>query len=278
MEPPRILLVEEDDDLAQDLEANLVLEGYRVETERNGPAGLERALAESWDLVIVDLTLPKMGSLEFLRSLRKADRGVPVLVLTQEGMETERILALRMGADDCLTRPLATLELLARVEALLRRWRWTPGPGSASAQPVRAGALSPSGVDDGGAHLSTTDGAGHEIQGNGATALRDGSPADRRLLRFNQIQVDPGARQVFRNGEPVSLTPREYDLLLALIEGNGDVVSRSELVEQVWHGAVSTESRTVDTHMAELRRKLEEDTAQPRHLLTVRKRGYRFQP
>lgn len=264
MEPLRILLVLADDEVVRDLETNLTLEGYRVHTANDGPSGLKRALDESWALIIVDLALQGMGGLELLRKLRCRNRDVPVLILTQPEMDTERVLALRMGADDCLTRPVAGLEFLARVDALLRRWRWSP-----------SAAVSGTGLGEESGALEAADGAG---QANGSSDPAGGPAPGRPVLRFNQIQVDPGARQVLRNGEPVALTPREFDLLLALIEKQGDVISRPDLMEQVWKGAVPPTSRTVDTHMAELRKKLEEDAAQPRHLLTVRKRGYRFQP
>ncbi len=266
MESPCILLVAGDDDIVQDLETNLTLEGYRVHTETDGPSGLERALDESWTLVIVDLALQGMGGLELLRKLRCRNRDVPVLVITQPEMNTERVLALRMGADDCLNRPVVDLEFLARVDALLRRWRWSP-----------SAAFSGTGLGEGNGAVGSMDGAGAG-QGNGSSQPTRGPASGRPVFRFDQIQVDPGARQVFRDGDPVALTPREFDLLLALIESQGDVISRRDLLEQVWKGSVPPTSRTVDTHMAELRKKLEEDAAQPRHLLTVRKRGYRFQP
>ncbi len=266
MESPRILLVAGDDDIAQDLEMNLALEGYRAHTATDGPSGLQRALDESWALVIVDLALQNMRGLELLRKLRCRNKNVPVLVLTLPEMKTDCVLALRMGADDCLTRPVASLEFLARVDALLRRWRWAP-----------SAALAGAAVNEDAEVLATTDGVGG-AQGNGSSHLGGGPAPGRPLFRFDKVQVDPGARQVFRDGEPVALTPREFDLLLALLEEQGDVVSRQELLERVWEGAVPPTSRTVDTHMAELRKKLEEDAAQPRHLITVRKRGYRFQP
>jgi two-component system alkaline phosphatase synthesis response regulator PhoP len=150
---------------------------------------------------------------------------VPVLILTARGEEADKVTGLRLGADDYVTKPFGLLELLARVEALLRR------------------------------------------AGGGAE--------DRARLRMGRIEIDPATRTVTRGGEPVELSPKELDLLLALIRHDGAVVTREELLAEVWGYAAGVQSRTVDTHVSELRRKLEEDPSRPRHILTVRKAGYR---
>jgi two-component system, OmpR family, alkaline phosphatase synthesis response regulator PhoP len=223
----RVLVVEDDPDLAFGLRTTLEIEGYTADVAADGPQGLQRAREDRPDLVILDLMLPGMDGYRVLRTLRAEGNRVPVLILTARGEEADKVLGFRSGADDYVTKPFGLLELLARVEALLRR----AGGGVAEAPPVD---------------------------------------------RFGEVEMDRGARTVYRRGQPVSLAPREFDLLLALYDRNGGVVSRQDLLREVWghRGAVLT--RTVDIHVAELRRKLEEDPAEPRHILTVWKKGYRL--
>jgi two-component system alkaline phosphatase synthesis response regulator PhoP len=223
----RVLVVEDDPDLAFGLRTTLEIEGYTAEVAADGLDGLRRAREDRPDLVILDLMLPGMDGYRVLRMLRAEGNRVPVLILTARGEEADKVLGFRSGADDYVTKPFGLLELLARVEALLRR----AGVGVAPAPP---------------------------------------------LDRFGEVEMDRGARTVMHRGEPVSLAPREFDLLLALYDRNGGVASRQELLREVWghRGAVLT--RTVDIHVAELRRKLEDNPAEPRHILTVWKKGYRL--
>lgn len=228
----RILIVEDNRNLGDGLRSNLEIEGHEVEVVRDGRTGLDRARAGRPDLVILDLMLPKMDGFRVLQALRREGHEVPVLILSARGEEADKVRGLRLGAEDYLTKPFGLLELLARVEGLLRR----------GARAAGGAAAAPGGTD-----------------------------------RFGAVVVDHGRRTVTRNGRPVELSPREFDLLAALLGRRGAVVSRSDLLREVWGYASGAVSRTVDTHVAELRRKLEEDPAAPRHILTVRKIGYRHQ-
>jgi len=225
----RILVVEDNADLAYGLRNNLEIEGYQVEVAGDGTKGLARARNASPDLVILDLMLPGTDGFRVLRALRDEGKRMPVLILTARGEEGDKVRGLRLGADDYVTKPFGVLELLARVEALLRR------------APLPAG-LPP---------------LAHET--------------------FGEIEVIPASRTVLRNGEILALTPKEFDLLAALLRRQGAVVSRAELLSEVWGYNSAVLSRTVDTHVAELRRKIEADPAAPRHVLTVRKAGYRLE-
>ena len=227
----RILVVEDNPDLAFGLRNNLEIEGYAVEVAEDGVRGLELARTAAPDLVILDLMLPRLDGYRVLRALRDEGNGVPVLILTARTEEADKVRGFRFGADDYVTKPFGVLEFLARVEALLRR-------------------------------------AGKELAGNGAL--------DRRPMRFGSVEVDAATRTVRRAGAPVALAPKEFDLLLALLKRGGAVASRLELLREVWGYDESVVSRTVDTHVAELRRKLEDDPSSPRHLITVRKAGYRL--
>jgi DNA-binding response OmpR family regulator len=223
----RILVVEDSEDLAYGLRNNLEIEGYGVEVALDGNAGLEAAGRGGFDLIVLDLMLPGLDGFRVLRALRERDHSTPVLILTARGEEADKVRGLKLGADDYVTKPFGVLELLARVEALLRR--------------------------------------------------RERARDARDLLRFGEVEVDPGARMVRRGGLPVSLSPKELDLLLALLDARGAAVSRATLMDQVWGYQADVLSRTVDSHVAELRRKLEHDPGSPRHIVTVRKVGYRLE-
>ena len=223
----RILIIEDNPDLAYGLSNNLEIEGYEVEVAGDGSRGLERARASRPDLVVLDLMLPGLDGYRVLRALREAGLEMPVLVLTARGEETDKVRGFKLGADDYVTKPFGLLELLARVEALLRR----SGP------------------------------------------RRRASPLP--LYRLADLEIDAEAHLVRRGGTVVELAPKEFDLLLALASRGGSVVTRLELMREVWGYADSVVSRTIDTHVAELRRKLADDLGQPRYIVTVRKVGYR---
>jgi two-component system, OmpR family, alkaline phosphatase synthesis response regulator PhoP len=226
----RILVVEDNRNLATGLRNNLEIEGYEVAVAGDGTSGLALARSTPPDLIVLDLMLPGMDGYRVLKTLREDGIDTPVLILSARGEETDKVLGFHLGADDYVAKPFGLLELLARVEALLRR--------AASA------------------------GTKHKL----ATPVS-----------FGDVHVDPGTHTVRRAGETVTLRPKEYDLLIALLQRRGQVASRTELLEEVWGYSGEVYSRTVDTHVAELRRKLEENAAEPRHILTVRKTGYRIQ-
>ncbi len=222
----RILVVEDNDDLADGLVYNLELEGYEVARAADGEAALESARRASPDLVILDLMLPGMDGFQVLRTLRAEGLDAPVLILSARGEESDKVQGFRLRADQYVTKPFRLLELLSRVESLLDRRR---------------------------------------------------GPEPDAVIEFGDVVVDTAARAVTRDGEPISLTPRAYDLMLALVRREGAVASRVELLKEVWGHRGRVLTRTVDSHMAELRRKLEPERAEPRHFLTVWKVGYRFQ-
>jgi DNA-binding response OmpR family regulator len=222
----RILLIEDNVALASGLLNNLEVEGHQVRAVHDGSAGLAAAASEPPDLVVLDLMLPDQSGFRVLRELRERSAGLPILILTALGAEEDKVRGLRLGADDYVTKPFGLLELLARVDALLRR-------------------------------------AGR-------------APAEPGEIRFGEVTVYPATHTVLRGAEIVPLRPKEYQLLLALIRRGGRVATRAELLTDVWGYGDDVMSRTVDTHVAELRRKLEADPAEPRHVLTVRKVGYRL--
>jgi two-component system alkaline phosphatase synthesis response regulator PhoP len=231
---PRVLVVEDNADLAYGLQNNLEIEGYEVRVAEDGETGLKRARAWGPDLIILDLMLPDLDGYRVLQHLRKEGLQTPVVILTARGEESDKVLGFRLGADDYVTKPFGVMELLARVEAILRRTQ-------------------PSVV---------------------SSAIDPGDAGERVV--FGAVTVDSRSRIVMRDGEEVGLTPKELDLLLALIRRRGAVASRLDLLKEVWGHRAAVVSRTVDTHVAELRRKLEDEPSNPQHILTVHKAGYRF--
>jgi two-component system alkaline phosphatase synthesis response regulator PhoP len=223
----RILVIEDNEDLAFGLRNNLEIEGYNVEVSTDGSVGLNRARELRPDLVVLDLMLPGLDGYRVLREMRDGDLSMPALILTARGEEADKVRGFRLGADDYVTKPFGILELMARIEALLRRSR---GSRSARSTP----------------------------------------------LRFGNVLVDPDTRTVRKDNRDVPLTAMEFNLLLALLQRDGGVVSRVELLGEVGRHASSVLTRTIDTHVVELRRKLEDDPSRPQPILTIRKTGYRL--
>jgi two-component system, OmpR family, alkaline phosphatase synthesis response regulator PhoP len=224
-----ILLIEDNPGFAEGLRQNLEFDGYRVTVAADVAASARAIAADPPKLIILDLMLPDGNGYDVLRTIRERDSVTPVLLLTALSEEAHKVRGFRLGADDYVTKPFGLLELLARIETLLRR--------SAS-----------------------------------------GSFAVVRLppVRFGDVQVDRDHRKVTRAGAVVPLTPKEYALLAALIARNSAVVAREELLREVWGYDPDVVSRTLDTHLAELRRKLERDPHHPKHILTLPKQGYRL--
>jgi DNA-binding response OmpR family regulator len=223
----RILIIEDNEGIAATVREHLVAEGYQAEVAGTAADGLAMARTAPPAVVVLDLMLPDEPGEIVLRTLRAECSPSAVLILSAKSDEMSKVRGFRVGADDYLTKPFGILELLARVDNLVRR--------------SRAGPLS------------------------------------QDVLRFGATEVYPAGRRVTVHGQPIDLRPREYELLLALLRRPGRVWTRRELLDSVWGYDPTIESRTVDWHMAELRRKVEPDPASPRYLQTVRKVGYRFE-
>ena len=232
-----ILIVEDNETLALGLRTSLEVEGYKVDCITDGADALEWLSDNDTDLIVLDLMLPSMNGFEVLRRYRAVGGDAAILILSARDQEVDKVQGFRIGADDYVVKPVGVLEFLARVEAIMRR--------------------------------VTHAGRGHVTNGEGAARYS--------MHRFSDVVVDLRTRTVQRGGRTIDLSPMEFDFLAFLIESGGDIVSRETLMRQVWRYSNGVTSRTVDQHVARLRNKLEPDPAQPRHLLTVRKAGYRFQ-
>jgi DNA-binding response OmpR family regulator len=237
----KILVVEDELVLRDALTYNLTRQGYEVIGATDGHQAVELAQTEQPDLILLDIMLPGLDGYEVCRILRK-DFTAPIIMLTARDDEVDKLVGLEVGADDYLTKPFSMRELLARVKAQLRRVR-------ALREELIADLETP-----------TTD---------------TDMPA--APLRFGNLSLDLTRHEVRLNGEPLALKPQEYDLLVYLAQKRGRVLSRDQILEEVWGWDYTGGSRTVDVHVRWLREKIEDEPANPTRIITVRGAGYRFE-
>jgi two-component system alkaline phosphatase synthesis response regulator PhoP len=223
----RILVVEDEMALAIPLGDRLRGEGYEVELAGDGDTALRQGMTNTFDLILLDIMLPRRSGLEVCRELRQNGIHAPVLMLTARGQITDKVTGFQLGADDYLAKPFDMRELLARISALLRR-----------------------------------------------VPTRTGEPL--ATYRFGTVEVDLKRSTVMRDGAPVTLSTKEFQLLRHLIERRGVIHSREDLLAEVWGYDSATQTRTVDVHILWLRQKLETDPKAPEFILTIRGRGYKF--
>jgi two-component system alkaline phosphatase synthesis response regulator PhoP len=221
----RILVVEDEPDIALGLQLDLQDEGHAVEIARDGQEGSRRAREPGWDVILLDVMLPLKDGFEVCREIRRARIGAPILMLTAKAHEAEKIMGLDMGADDYLTKPFSPRELRARIRALLRR-----------------------------------------VQ-----------PDNEPVRRFGDCEVDFVRAELRRGGKRMDLTAIELKMMEFFVRNAGRVVSRNQVIDAVWGADVFVTDRVVDTHIVHLRRKTETDPSKPRHIVSVRGIGYRFE-
>jgi len=234
----KILVVEDEISLKETLAYNLKKQGYEVETADDGNKALEIARQSHPDLILLDVMLPGIDGFEVCRILRQ-EMTTPILMLTARDDEIDRVVGLEIGADDYMTKPFSMRELMARVKAMLRRVRML----SQDTSHTQSG--------------STTAG-------------------DTPII-FDNLTINPVRHEAFLNSEPLSLKPKEYELLQFLAEHRGQVLTREFILERVWGWDYVGDSRTVDVHIRWLREKIEVDSANPSRIITVRGTGYRFE-
>lgn len=239
----KILVVDDETVLLETIAYNLEQAGYQVTTAADGATALEAARREKPDLIILDLMLPVIDGLEVCRQLRREGDMAQtlILMLTAKSEEIDKVVGLEVGADDYVTKPFGRHELLARVRALLRR-------------------------------LSKSSAASEE----GAQRSSDQELRRARTLEVGPIRIDLDGRQVYCRGQEVELQPKQFDLLRYLVQNRGTVLTRDQLLQNVWGYDYVGDTRTVDVHVRWLREKLEEDSANPRLIQTVRGVGYCF--
>jgi len=221
----RILIVEDEADIVMSLEEDLRRQGHQPSAARDGARGLELGKQGPWDLILLDVMLPKMDGFDVCSELRKAGVRTPIIMLTARGQEAEKELGLDSGADDYVTKPFSIRELRARIRAHLRR------------------------------------------------VARE----DERVSRFGDCEVDFDRAELRRAGEPVEITPQELRLLSVFLHSRGRVLSREQIIDAAWGHGIAITDRAVDTHVFNLRKKIERVPSEPRFLVGVRGLGYRFE-
>ena len=222
----RILVVEDEPDIALGLQLDLRDEGHDVEIASDGAEASRRGREPGWDLILLDVMLPHKDGFEVCRELRRAKVRTPVLMLTAKAQEAEKVMGLDMGADDYVTKPFSPRELRARIRALLRR----------------------------------------------------AAPAAEPVQRIGDCEVDFSRAELRRGGERFDLTAIELRMIEVFVRNRGRVLTRAQVISEVWGNDVFVTDRVVDTHVVKLRRKIETDPAEPRHIVSVRGIGYRFEP
>lgn len=241
----RVLVVEDEAHLAQGLRFNLEAEGYAAEVVGDGESATDRLLTkkEGFDVVVLDIMLPGKDGFSVVSELRAARNYVPVLMLTARGRPEDVLKGFASGADDYLAKPFDLSILLARLQGLLRRSQWIRGGSLATATEAKSDAAA---VDDFG------------------------------TFSFGGKTIDFGALELRSGGHTIHLTLMESELLRHLVRNDGKIVSRKQILEEVWGLHEDTDTRAIDNFVVRLRRYIEDDPGKPRHLLTVRGVGYRF--
>lgn len=222
----KILIIEDEKNMVEGLKFNLEARDYQVLAAFDGESGLTRAAEEGPDLVILDLMLPGINGYEVCKRLKDIQAEIPIIMLTAKSQESDIITGLDLGADDYITKPFSVLELLARINALLRR--------------------------------SRTD------------------PTVPEEIRIGDLEIDFKNYQARKQGKSLELTPREFDILQYLLERKGEVVTRDDLLNRVWGYESFPYTRTIDAHIAALRKKIEEKPGKPSLIVTVHGKGYKF--
>jgi two-component system alkaline phosphatase synthesis response regulator PhoP len=223
---PKILIVEDDENIRMALEDDLALEGFEVAGAADGEQGLQMAKENSYDLIILDLMLPRLNGTDVCKALRRANIFTPIIMLTAKSQEIDKILGLELGADDYVTKPFSPRELLARVKAILRR--------SAREQPAL------------------------------------------NYYHFGDLEIDFDKYEAKKKGQLIHLTAYEFELLRLFINNQNKVLDRDFILDEIWGEVVIVTPRTVDTHIANLRKKIEDDPADPRFIVGIRGVGYKF--
>lgn len=227
-----ILVIEDEPSVAIALRDSLESEGYYVQIATDGSEGFKLASSKTNtnvpDLIVLDLMLPKMSGLEVCQKLRTAGIETPIIMLTARGAASDAAFGLKLGADDYITKPFDVGELLARVEAVLRRAK--------RVQP------------------------------------------ENEIVSIGKVKLDLRRLQATKNGNPIDLSPREFEILQLLIAHSGETVTREQMLHHIWGEHASLYTRTIDAHVTRLRQKIEDSPANPKHIITVHRVGYRLIP
>lgn len=223
----KILIVEDDKAILLGLIDDFEYEGYDVSIASDGREGLKLALEQEFQLIILDILLPKLNGFEVCKKLREAEKETPILMLTAARTEEmDKVLGLEIGADDYVTKPVGSRELVARVKAILRR--------------------------------------------------TSGREKIEETYEFDDVSINFKSHEVLKTGKKLHLTALEFKLLKFLIEHKGEVLTRDNILDEAWDDAIVS-PRTIDPHIVHLRKKIEKDSSNPEHIISIRGVGYKFE-
>ncbi|MDR3744968.1 MAG: response regulator transcription factor [Acidobacteriaceae bacterium] len=274
---PLIALIEDEEHLAQGLLFNLAAEGYRTHHEADGDAALAYLLAPAEPIaaIVLDCMLPGTDGFAIARALRQAQCYTPILMLTARSRPEDVLEGLEAGADDYLPKPFDLNILLVRIKSLLRRTMWQSAQ-AAAASNAHSASQSPTGPS---AHSGVQSAASSLLS---SRSVAEGSASSRHpapdVYLFNNRTIRFDALELVAPHRTTHLTLMEADLLRYLTDRAGQIISRKEILEQVWRVREDTDTRAIDNFIVRLRRYIEDDPANPVHLTTVRGIGYRFLP
>ena len=222
----KILIIEDEENMVEGLRFNLEARNYVVIDALDGETGLKKAAGEQPDLIILDLMLPGLNGYEVCKRLKETIPEIPIVMLTAKSQESDIVTGLDLGADDYITKPFSILELLARINALLRR-------------------------------------------SNSNSSIPD-------VFHFGNIEIHFKKYEAYKNGKSLHLSPREFEILRLLLERKGEIVTREDLLNQVWGYESIPFTLTIDAHIATLRKKIEERPGKPALIITIHGKGYKF--
>lgn len=221
-----ILIIEDDVSILRGLKDNLSFEGYDVLTSVDGQQGLQMAVENKIDLLLLDIMLPGINGYDICRKLKKEKPELPIIMITARGSEFDKVAGLDLGADDYITKPFSIPELLARIRAVFRRTQ--------------------------------------------------ADPTEIERYSFSNVSLDFKKFQALVNDKEIKLSTREFAIMKYLIEYEGEVIHRHDLLDKVWGYDVTPSTRTVDNYILDLRKKFEKDPTEPKHIISIRGAGYKF--
>lgn len=234
--PNRVLIVEDEESFLEALRIGLAREGFAVDVARDGVEALERFAAVEPDIVLLDVMLPRISGVDVCREIRTKS-DVPIIMVTAKGEEIDAVVGLEVGADDYVTKPYRFRELVARMRSVMRR---SASGEEVAASPVESGAAANSPID------------------------------------VADVHIDPGRHEVLVRGAAIEMPLKEFDLLLALVSNAGRVLTRDQLIDEVWGHDYVGDTKTLDVHIKRLRNKVESDPSNPTSIVTIRGLGYKF--
>ncbi|CAG9619602.1 response regulator transcription factor [Sutcliffiella rhizosphaerae] len=234
----KILIVDDEQSIVTLLQYNLQQAGFEITVAMDGESGLSKAMEEHFDMIVLDLMLPKKDGIEVCKELRQHKVHTPILMLTAKDDEFDKVLGLELGADDYMTKPFSPREVVARVKAILRRMQ--------------------------------------QMQQSGAVVVPKVEQESNAII-IGDVKIMPEHYEAYFKGQRIELTPKEFELLVYLSKNKGRVLTRDQLLSAVWNYDFAGDTRIVDVHISHLREKIEVDTKKPTYIKTIRGLGYKLE-